>query len=294
MTDDRVRMERDERSGIARITLDNPERKNAYDPAMRQQLGAYLDELAYDDDIKVVILRGEGGVFSTGADMDNAYAWYGDAPQGRRQQRRQAAAPEPASPAARSTARPSTSTTSSSATRRSPWPRSRASPSAAASSWRSWPTSPWWPTTPSSGCRPPASSARRSARCTSSSTASARCSPAACCSPATPSRPASSPTSAVFTEVADDRRRRRPRRLVGREGLPHARRRDRDGQGGVPPRRAAVRATRAKRSSSHLLHAYGTNLQFGEGEFNFVKARAEHGTKEAFDLRDAHFEVPEP
>ncbi len=30
---------------------------------------------------------------------------------------------------------------------------------------------------------------------------------------------------------------------------------------------------------SPLLHAYGTNLQFGEGEFNFVKARAEHGTK---------------
>jgi len=26
----------------------------------------------------VVLLRGEGGVFSTGADMGNAYAWYGD------------------------------------------------------------------------------------------------------------------------------------------------------------------------------------------------------------------------
>ena len=45
---------------------------------MRHQLGAYLDELAYDDDTKVVLLRGEGGVFSTGADMNNAYAWYGD------------------------------------------------------------------------------------------------------------------------------------------------------------------------------------------------------------------------
>ena len=45
---------------------------------------------------------------------------------------------------------------------------------------------------------------------------------------------------------------------------------------------------------SPLLHAYGTNLQFGEGEFNFVKARAEHGTKRAFELRDAHFDVPEP
>ena len=78
MSDGRVLMRAGRRAGIARITLDNPERKNAYDPAMRQQLGAYLEELAYDDDVKVVLLRGEGGVFSTGADMNNAYAWYGD------------------------------------------------------------------------------------------------------------------------------------------------------------------------------------------------------------------------
>ena len=31
-----------------------------------------------------------------------------------------------------------------------------------------------------------------------------------------------------------------------------------------------------------------------DGEFDFVKARAEHGTKRAFELRDAHFDVPEP
>ena len=65
------------RNGIARLTLDNPERRNAYDPKMREQLGAYLDELAMDDGIKVVLLRGSGGVFSTGADMANAYSWYG-------------------------------------------------------------------------------------------------------------------------------------------------------------------------------------------------------------------------
>src|SRR3546814_6395218 len=43
---------------------------------MRELLGRYLDDLALDDAIKVVLLRGEGGVFSTGADMGNAYAWY--------------------------------------------------------------------------------------------------------------------------------------------------------------------------------------------------------------------------
>ena len=46
MSDSRVLMERDESTGIARLTLDNPERRNAYDPPMREQLGAYLDELA--------------------------------------------------------------------------------------------------------------------------------------------------------------------------------------------------------------------------------------------------------
>jgi enoyl-CoA hydratase/carnithine racemase len=43
--------------------------------------------------------------------------------------------------------------------------------------------------------------------------------------------------------------------------------------------------------TSYLVHAFGTNLQFDEGEFNFVKERAEHGTREAFERRDAHFEV---
>ena len=46
--------------------------------------------------------------------------------------------------------------------------------------------------------------------------------------------------------------------------------------------------------ASYLFHAFGTNLQFDDGEFNFVKARAEHGTRKAFEMRDEHFEVPEP
>src|SRR5262245_60359066 len=74
--DPRVLMERDDTTGIARVTINNPERRNAYDPPMRLQLAEYLDELAADDGVKVVLLRGEGGVFSTGADMANAYSWY--------------------------------------------------------------------------------------------------------------------------------------------------------------------------------------------------------------------------
>jgi len=35
-----------------------------------------MDDVAKDDDMKVLLLRGAGGVFSTGADMRNAYKWY--------------------------------------------------------------------------------------------------------------------------------------------------------------------------------------------------------------------------
>jgi enoyl-CoA hydratase/carnithine racemase len=86
--DTRVRLERDPVAHIARVTIDNPDRRNAYDPVMRRAMGAHLEELAADDDIKVVILRGANGVFSTGADMSNSYSWYGSDGTGRRPSQR--------------------------------------------------------------------------------------------------------------------------------------------------------------------------------------------------------------
>ncbi len=86
--DPRVHCERDPETHIARITIDNPERRNAYDPPMRRAMRMHLDELATDDDIKVVVLRGADGVFSTGADMANSYAWYGNDPNSRRPSQR--------------------------------------------------------------------------------------------------------------------------------------------------------------------------------------------------------------
>ena len=55
-----------------------------------------------------------------------------------------------------------------------------------------------------------------------------------------------------------------------------------------------MQAYQGEEAAAYIVHAYGTNLQFDEDEFNFVKTRAEHGTKRAFELRDAHFHVPEP
>lgn len=74
--DSRVLVDRDYESGIATITLNNPDRRNSYDAQMRNRVGHHLEEFASDDAIKVVLLRGEGGSFSAGADMNHAYSWY--------------------------------------------------------------------------------------------------------------------------------------------------------------------------------------------------------------------------
>ncbi len=79
-------VDRDKR--IATITLNNPAQRNSYDAAMRESLARYLDDVAEDDDITVVLLRGAEGVFSTGADMNNAYGWYGDERCAKSRQRR--------------------------------------------------------------------------------------------------------------------------------------------------------------------------------------------------------------
>jgi enoyl-CoA hydratase/carnithine racemase len=83
-TDDRVLFEVDPEKRIATITLNNPAQHNSYDAAMREAIARHLDRVAEDDDLTVVLLRGAQGVFSTGADMNNAYSWYGDRPSQRR------------------------------------------------------------------------------------------------------------------------------------------------------------------------------------------------------------------
>jgi enoyl-CoA hydratase/carnithine racemase len=55
-----------------------------------------------------------------------------------------------------------------------------------------------------------------------------------------------------------------------------------------------LQAYQGEEVASYLFHAFGTNLQFEDDEFNFVKERAKHGTKRAFELRDEHFDIPEP
>ena len=76
MPDPRVVLEKDAATHIARITLNQPEKKNCYDPPMRRAIGEAMRDIANDDDMKVLLLRGAQSIFCTGADMQNAYSWY--------------------------------------------------------------------------------------------------------------------------------------------------------------------------------------------------------------------------
>jgi 2-(1,2-epoxy-1,2-dihydrophenyl)acetyl-CoA isomerase len=58
--------------GIATISLSRPDKLNALSTSMRASLGECLDDVAEDQDVKVVVLRGEGRAFCAGADLVDA------------------------------------------------------------------------------------------------------------------------------------------------------------------------------------------------------------------------------
>ncbi|MGH2668008.1 MAG: enoyl-CoA hydratase/isomerase family protein [bacterium] len=281
-------MERDDGSGIARVTLDNPERKNAYDPGMRQQLGAHLDELAFDDTVKVVVLRGEGGIFSTGADMNNAYSWYGGGSAdgaGRRRpsQRRRLLVDRRTFDfyqAFLGYPKVTVAEVSGFALGGGFELALMADIAVVATD-----TVIGMPATrflgPALGSlhmffhRLGPVLARR-LLLTGDTIAAGDVA-----------------HLGVFTEVVE------PDAVAARATW-WAEKAARMPADGIVMAKEAFRlveqlqAYQGEQVLSPLIHAYGTNLQFDEGDFNFVKARAEHGTKRAFELRDAHFEVPEP
>jgi len=56
-------------NGVAAIALNRPERLNAFDGRMHEELHAALDDAAADDEVRCLVLRGEGRGFSAGADL---------------------------------------------------------------------------------------------------------------------------------------------------------------------------------------------------------------------------------
>jgi enoyl-CoA hydratase len=288
VTDARVRLERDDTSGIARITIDNVERKNCYDPPMREQMGAYLDDLAVDDRVKVVVLRGEGGMFSTGADMGNAYSWYetpraeGERPRRPSQRRRLAV------------------------DRRSFgfYHEFMGYPKATVAEVRGFALGGGFELALMADIAVVAADARIGMPATrflgpalgSLHMFFHRLGPVLARRLLLTGDVVEASTVehlGVFTEVCDDDR-------VEARAEWYAQKISRMPADGVVMAKEAFRlveqlqAYNGEEVLGYMVHAYGTNLQFDEDEFNFVKTRAAHGTKKAFELRDEHFEVPEP
>ena len=59
----------EKRGGIANVALNRKEKLNAFDGTMHDELYAALDEAAEDEDVRCIVLRGEGRCFSAGADL---------------------------------------------------------------------------------------------------------------------------------------------------------------------------------------------------------------------------------
>jgi 2-(1,2-epoxy-1,2-dihydrophenyl)acetyl-CoA isomerase len=55
--------------GVALLTLNRPERRNAFSGPMVQGLGRVLADLETDDDVGVIVLTGAGGAFCAGGDV---------------------------------------------------------------------------------------------------------------------------------------------------------------------------------------------------------------------------------
>jgi enoyl-CoA hydratase/carnithine racemase len=305
-TDDRVLFDVDRDKRIATITFNNPSRRNSYDAAMRETVGRYLDQVAEDDDLTVVLLRGAEGVFSTGADMNNAYGWYGDVG---------------APPARRAGGRLREEQKDEARIRSNRRPSQRRRLTVDRKSFGFYHNLMGYPKVTVGEISGYALGGGFEMALMTDISVIGRNTKIGM--PATRFLgPALGslhmffhrlgPVLArrllltgdiidagavehlgVFTDTCD------PGSVTARARY-WAEKAAKMPADGVVIAKEAFRLVEQSQAyageevASYLFHAYGTNLQFAPGEFNFVKTRAQHGTKEAFRLRDEHFHVPEP
>ena len=57
--------------GVVTVTMNRPEKKNAANGKMWDELGATFSEIAANDDDRVVVVTGAGGAFCSGADLSD-------------------------------------------------------------------------------------------------------------------------------------------------------------------------------------------------------------------------------
>src|SRR5688500_7579702 len=59
----------EDRGAVRHIVLNRPEKRNALGREVIEAFGAAVEEAAYDDSVRVVVIRGEGPMFSSGMDV---------------------------------------------------------------------------------------------------------------------------------------------------------------------------------------------------------------------------------
>ena len=63
-------LEKDPAEHIARITINRPDRRNALHDDATHEMGTAIDDVATDDDIRVLIITGSGQAFCAGGDLN--------------------------------------------------------------------------------------------------------------------------------------------------------------------------------------------------------------------------------
>jgi len=69
-----IRFEKDKKNRIAYITFDRPDAQNATSLGMRQLYADLIHKCNVDDDVKVVVIRGEGQDFGSAATCPSSAA----------------------------------------------------------------------------------------------------------------------------------------------------------------------------------------------------------------------------
>ena len=64
----------EDRGGVRNLVLNRPEKRNALNGEMIGELGAAIEAAAADDSVRVVVVRGEGALFSSGMDVNDLRA----------------------------------------------------------------------------------------------------------------------------------------------------------------------------------------------------------------------------
>jgi enoyl-CoA hydratase/carnithine racemase len=61
----------EDRGAVRHLVLNRPEKRNALSGDLIRELGAAIEAAAADDEVRVVVVRGEGAMFSSGMDLND-------------------------------------------------------------------------------------------------------------------------------------------------------------------------------------------------------------------------------